>query len=80
MGEFLSGPSGHEYRVNESNFRKGFPNRLQSYELTLLSVILFEVIKKKFSSVLLIGHYHHDNVLLTKTDHVKEVHTYYNRN
>lgn len=74
----MVGPSGHSYRVTEINFRNVYPNWLQSYEITLLSVPLLEVVKK-FTSVELIGHYHDGNVIMCKTEDVEEVKTYYSQ-
>jgi hypothetical protein len=32
MGEFLTGPTGHSYKVTETTFKTAYPNYLQSFE------------------------------------------------
>lgn len=42
----MIGSSGQRYLVTENNFRNVYPNWLQSYEITLLSVPFIELVQK----------------------------------
>jgi hypothetical protein len=78
LNEHMIGPSGQSYLVTENNFRNVYPNWLQSYEITLLSVPFIELVKE-YPSVEIIGHYHDGNVIMCKTEDVENVITYYNK-
>ena len=70
MDEFLVGPTGHPYKVDEHSFRSAYPNWLQSYEFYLLAKATIETINKFGKDVSVIGHYHDGNTLAVKR-HVK---------
>ncbi len=76
IGKEFIGPTNHNYKVTEENFRNVFPNYLQSYEITLLGMSALDV-AEKFPEVQFIGHYHDGNVLLIRNDILQQVIYYY---
>lgn len=76
LDDYFVGPSGSRYLVTEENFRRVYPNYLQSYEITLLAVSSVNVVKR-YPDVQIIGHYHDGNVFLIPNHQIDEVINYY---
>lgn len=65
VDEMLKGPTGHQYKVTDlDNFRKIFPNFLQSYEFALLGQSTIRTMRKYPDSELL----YHCNVVAVRRD------------
>jgi hypothetical protein len=62
LDDYLIGPTGHHYFVNEHSFRMAYPNYLQSYEVYIIATGTLNVLKN-FPEVELIGHFPDGNVL-----------------
>ena len=77
MDDYLIGPTGHSYKVDEHSFRSAYPNYLQSYEFYLLAKATLETIKKFGQNVEVLGHYHDGNTLAVKRHLKDEVISYY---
>ena len=71
-GSWLTGPSGHRYRITAQSFQSVFPCYLESYEFSLLAVATLELVKQH-PKVEVIGHFHDGNVLAIPTDNLKLV-------
>ena len=68
VDEMLKGPTGHQYKVTDlDNFRKIFPNFLQSYEFALLRQSTIRTMRKYPDSELLY-HFHDSNVIAVRRD------------
>lgn len=62
VGHSMTGPNGSTWKVTEENQRKGYPQYLISFEISLLGKSTLNVIKK-YPRVEMIGHYHDGAVL-----------------
>jgi hypothetical protein len=63
--DYLIGPTGHKYWVDDVNFRSSYSSYLQSYEFALLAQATLQTLAE-FPTAELIGHYHDGNVLAVK--------------
>ena len=61
--DYLTGPTGHSYRVTKDTFLAAYPNYLQSYEFALLAESTLRLIDMD-SNCIPIGHFHDGNILL----------------
>lgn len=78
MDDYLTGPTGHSYKVSEHTFRTAYPNYLQSYEFALLSEGFLRL-KQEFPECFIIGHYHDGNVLVVPEDKKDQVLEFYGK-
>lgn len=76
MNDYLIGPTGHKYLVNDHTFISAYPNYLQSYEFFLLSSTTLSLLSK-FKQCEVIGHYHDGNTLLVPRDLQEEVNIFF---
>lgn len=65
------GPTGHEYPITESEFKRSFSNFLQSYEFVLLAESTIHTVEKFLKSELLF-HFHDGNVIAVKVAQVNQ--------
>lgn len=70
--DYLIGPTGHSYLVNNVTFKSSYPNYLQSFEFGLIAQSTLNTFVK-YPDMLLIGHYHDGNVLVVPSDKLEEV-------
>lgn len=63
----LKSLTGHQYLVNEVNFRNSFPMVLQSYKFALLAQTTIKIIEVFFFSKLLM-HFHDKNVIAVEKE------------
>jgi len=68
----LIGPTGHEYKIGSDEFKRIFPNYLQSFEFAILARSTNELLRI-YPRSMLIGHYHDGNVLLIKKEELNIV-------
>ena len=71
-GSWLTGPSGHRYRITAQSFQNLFPCYLQSYEFSLLAVATLELVKQH-PKVEVIGHFYDGNVLAIPTENLEHI-------
>lgn len=62
LDDFLIGPTGHKFWVDDVNFRSSYPSYLQSYEFCLLAQATLKTIQE-FPRSEVVGHYHDGNVV-----------------
>jgi hypothetical protein len=75
-GEIFTGPTGHTYPINQTEFRRSFACYLQSFEMAILCESTNETLKL-FPEAQLFFHFHDGNVIAVKedqaTDFLKEI-------
>jgi len=76
--EYLIGPTGHKYLVNDETFRVAYPNYLISYEFYLIANGTLRT-AKEFPEIEFVGHYHDGNTLAIPKDQYKEVVSCYDK-
>jgi hypothetical protein len=79
MEDYLIGPTGHKYLVDDKTFRTAYPNYLQSYEFYLLAEGVLRTLES-FPDIKIIGHYHDGNTLAIPKNQKEEVIQAYNDN
>lgn len=69
-GEKFIGPTGHEYLISNTEFRKSFSMYLQSFEFAILAQSTINTLSK-FPDSELLYHFHDGNVVAVKKENVK---------
>lgn len=67
-GQFIKGPTEHEYKIDDHQFMSSYPNFLQSFEFHLLAQATLNTLEEIPDSEL-IGHYHDGNVVAVPEQH-----------
>lgn len=62
-GQFIKGPTDHEFKIDGHQFMTSYPNFLQSFEFYLLAQATLKTLEQVPGSEL-IGHYHDGNVII----------------
>lgn len=70
-GEKFVGPTGHEYLISDTEFRKSFSMYLQSFEFAILAQSTLNTLNK-FKTSELLYHFHDGNFIAVKEDEVDE--------
>lgn len=65
-GQFIKGPTHHQYKIDNHQFMTSYPNFLQSFEFYLLAQATLKTLEEVPDSEL-IGHYHDGNVVIVPT-------------
>lgn len=63
LGDNLTGPTGHSYKVTEETFPSAYSNYLQSFEFALIADTTLQLVQMN-KNIEVLGHFHDGNVLL----------------
>lgn len=67
-GQFIKGPTDHEFKIDDHQFMSSYPNFLQSFEFYLIAQATLTALHQVPGSELL-GHYHDGNVVIVPEQH-----------